>query len=264
MNKSVVETDQTPSAEADKTRNDKQVWKSGKPYPVAPDYQTPIEKAGADKSAQRYETLTTSEYVYVKDMEGNRIIESYRHDGNDEQKRAAKASAQATCRQLNERRWRESQSKSAHTSKSGILDRTMRPYRCKVHGGFEVGDSTSGSKNKAIQKTNTDSSVSTATAPKVSSESAHTKGPWYLTPKLSASENHKGFTISEYDKAWIADVSPRDEDGNGGEANARLIAAASELLEACKKALAAIKANETHIVWRELENAIAKAEGKHS
>jgi len=54
--------------------------------------------------------------------------------------------------------------------------------------------------------------------------------------KLTASENHRGFIIvaraGRAGGKWaLADVQPGDEDGNLGRANARLIAAAPELLE---------------------------------
>jgi hypothetical protein len=73
------------------------------------------------------------------------------------------------------------------------------------------------------------------------SETKHTPGPWDYSAKLSASENHRGFRIWEHGDSWVlADVMPMDEDGKQGEANARLIAAAPELLEAlqeCKQLL---------------------------
>lgn len=67
----------------------------------------------------------------------------------------------------------------------------------------------------------------------------HIPGPWEFAPKLTASENHKGFFIraekaNRTGKFAIAEVQPGDEDGCLGEANARLIAAAPELLEALK------------------------------
>lgn len=67
--------------------------------------------------------------------------------------------------------------------------------------------------------------------------SAHTPGPWEFVAKLSASENHKGFFIraekaTRNGKWALAEVQPADEDGRIGEANARLIAAAPDLLAA--------------------------------
>lgn len=71
---------------------------------------------------------------------------------------------------------------------------------------------------------------------------AHTPGPWEFVPKLTASENHKGFFIraqrATRDGKWaLADVQPADQDGVIGTANARLIAAAPELLEALLRSL---------------------------
>ena len=75
--------------------------------------------------------------------------------------------------------------------------------------------------------------------------SAHTPGPWVHIAKLTASENHKGFFIRAQKAArnglWaLADVQPGDENGNLGEANARLIAVAPELLEALRAAYACL------------------------
>lgn len=77
--------------------------------------------------------------------------------------------------------------------------------------------------------------------------SAHTSGPWEFVPKLSASENHKGFFIraekaSRNGKWALAEVKPSDEDGNLGEANARLIAAAPDLLDSAVEAAGCISA----------------------
>lgn len=68
----------------------------------------------------------------------------------------------------------------------------------------------------------------------------HTPAPWNWNTMLSASENDKGFRVWANGQ-WIADVSPiNDHQGNStnGKANARLIAAAPELLAALKSALA--------------------------
>jgi hypothetical protein len=63
--------------------------------------------------------------------------------------------------------------------------------------------------------------------------SKHTPGPWQYSTKITASENHRGFSIRA--ARWsISDVQPIDVEGEEGEANARLIAAAPDLLEACR------------------------------
>lgn len=93
-------------------------------------------------------------------------------------------------------------------------------------------------------------------------ELKHTPGPWQYLAKLSGSENHKGFRIvcERRDGWWIADTSPIDQDGTEGEANARLIAAAPDLLAACLKARPAVIHQLT--LWKELRQAIIKATGE--
>jgi hypothetical protein len=74
----------------------------------------------------------------------------------------------------------------------------------------------------------------------------HTRGPWDFSEKLSGSENHKGFHLfapKERDGKglWIGEISPvSEENGDAskeGWANARLIAAAPDLLEALEATL---------------------------
>lgn len=64
--------------------------------------------------------------------------------------------------------------------------------------------------------------------------SKHTPGPWEACALFSASENHHGFFIGEPNGYRIATVIPMDCDGIEGLANARLIAAAPEFLEALR------------------------------
>ncbi len=67
----------------------------------------------------------------------------------------------------------------------------------------------------------------------------HTQGPWKFFPRLTASENHKGFRIVGGRASWLlADVMPLDSAGEEGEANARLMAAATELLDALEDLVA--------------------------
>jgi hypothetical protein len=73
---------------------------------------------------------------------------------------------------------------------------------------------------------------------------SHTPGPWEFTPMLSGSENHKGFNLWGRNGGlrgiWLGELSPvGTEDGDASEegiANARLIAAAPDLLAACEMA----------------------------
>lgn len=76
--------------------------------------------------------------------------------------------------------------------------------------------------------------------------SAHTPGPWEFVAKLSASENHKGFfvraeKVTKNGKWALAVVQPGDEDGVLGQANARLIAVAPELLAFAEFVLGGLK-----------------------
>lgn len=92
----------------------------------------------------------------------------------------------------------------------------------------------------------------------------HTKGPWTITGKP------KGWVFVGNDtKQKIATIIVDDE-GYGGEcvANARLIAAAPELLEACKAArkhyadiVSAGAPKHVQSVFLMLSDAIAKARG---
>ena len=66
------------------------------------------------------------------------------------------------------------------------------------------------------------------------SETKHTPGPWTSRTLLTASENHRGFTVRDADGYMIAEVMPRDEDGIEGQSNARLVTAAPDLLKALK------------------------------
>ena len=93
----------------------------------------------------------------------------------------------------------------------------------------------------------------------------HTPGPWEYFPKLSGSENHRGFRIG-VNKGWlIADAMPIDMDGKEGEANARLISAAPDLLEALKDCLRVVEFLASDSCPTTIQNAkaaIAKATGE--
>ena len=97
-----------------------------------------------------------------------------------------------------------------------------------------------------------------------------TPGPWEYFPKLSGSENHRGFRIG-VDKGWfIADAMPIDMDGKEGEANARLIAAAPDLLEALQLLLDIERGGDQggsfrerlYAAFRKAEKAVSKATGE--
>lgn len=86
----------------------------------------------------------------------------------------------------------------------------------------------------------------------------HTKGPWEAK---QGGDNH--FTIEDKDNSYIAEISWRHFNN---EANAKLIAAAPELLEMLKEAVERCEINNgegEEDEFIEMFNAtIAKAEGK--
>ena len=82
--------------------------------------------------------------------------------------------------------------------------------------------------------------------------SGHTPGPWKVTPD-----------------SWVmTDTNPSQGIAKiithvvGFPENARLIAAAPDLLEACRKALAILHYHNSNVTAASVEAAIAKAEGK--
>jgi len=94
---------------------------------------------------------------------------------------------------------------------------------------------------------------------------SHTKGPWkvYFTK-----DGGKIIGIGDAEGAGVTDPHfGLWSSGEEQEANARLIAAAPDLLEACKAALSVIKANfpteqSEFMALEKLDAAIAKAEGE--
>lgn len=93
-------------------------------------------------------------------------------------------------------------------------------------------------------------------------EQEHTPGPWAYVPNLSGSANHQGYRIAQEGSAWAhASVQPGDEDGVLGQANARLIATAPEMLEALEQMVDAFGHYSIH-PYMKARGAIAKATGK--
>lgn len=85
----------------------------------------------------------------------------------------------------------------------------------------------------------------------------HTPGPWVISgSSIWNTETHRAIYAS-----GCKPISKRDEEG---QANARLIAAAPDLLEALELALANLKPkySQDHIVVKKLTEAIAKANGE--
>ena len=85
----------------------------------------------------------------------------------------------------------------------------------------------------------------------------HTPGPWYI---------HRQALADIYADSLIASVYGSLDSLEQGEANARLIAAAPELLEACKAAIAHLDTifvyyDANDAIAAQLQSAITKAEG---
>lgn len=89
----------------------------------------------------------------------------------------------------------------------------------------------------------------------------HTPGPWKYFPNVGPTK----VLIVEEDGSTVVELSTRVRDSRL-IANARLIAAAPELLEACKAGLHYLNTHEggweTPIARDEMNAAIAKAEGR--
>jgi hypothetical protein len=89
----------------------------------------------------------------------------------------------------------------------------------------------------------------------------HTLGPWKCDWSIQVGGNIKsGWQVFDSNETELVIDIPDSEEA---EANAQLIAAAPELLDACQKALSLLKALEVRgDSVRFLEQAIAKATGK--
>jgi hypothetical protein len=94
--------------------------------------------------------------------------------------------------------------------------------------------------------------------------SEHTPGSWQYHRLLSRGESHGGFRISTGVPKWwsIAAVNPIDGAGVEGEANARLISAAPDLLAALEKVWAeGVIPDGFALLQDQVCDAIAKAGG---
>lgn len=95
--------------------------------------------------------------------------------------------------------------------------------------------------------------------------SGHTAGPWFVTGQMTLYVEARigGGMLQE-----VAAVGPTQADEGYGEqqrANARLIAAAPELLEALEQAVTSMQDNgwpNSHLAVRSARAAIAKARGE--
>jgi hypothetical protein len=92
--------------------------------------------------------------------------------------------------------------------------------------------------------------------------SKHTEGPW------KCFKEHGQFFVEAVDVALIASINARHErgspiyDGQETEANARLIAAAPDLLEALKVCLNGITTPGTFVDTNSIMTLILRAEGR--
>ena len=87
--------------------------------------------------------------------------------------------------------------------------------------------------------------------------SKHTPGPWHVVGESDPE-------IHGPDGEWITHqvCSGAGDENNDGQANARLIAAAPDLLAACKAALVWFDAAQDTAAAKQLRTAIAKAEAR--
>ncbi len=100
----------------------------------------------------------------------------------------------------------------------------------------------------------------------------HTKGPWVVYPEIQKPTKAGKSAYYEVESAvrapWVAKVQTFDDDQGECEANARLVAAAPDLLEACKEWVhidsSVVSLAEQRRRWEEvvgkMKAAIAKAE----
>ncbi|MBR9900436.1 MAG: hypothetical protein GYB19_10300 [Rhodospirillales bacterium] len=93
------------------------------------------------------------------------------------------------------------------------------------------------------------------------SKATYTRGPW-ATKRV----NHRGrieiYSGSKYEHALFVVAELPVWDGVEDEANAHLIKAAPDLLTACKAIMSAETQKQHELAVREVEKAIAKAEGR--
>lgn len=98
--------------------------------------------------------------------------------------------------------------------------------------------------------------------------SKHTPGTWAFSPRLSPSENSRGFDLyrEANPRRGIAVIGPIDSDGIEGEANAYLIAAAPDMYKALTDCFAFLKGYDMQgmtegEILSNARAAITKAEG---
>lgn len=93
----------------------------------------------------------------------------------------------------------------------------------------------------------------------------HTKGPW----KFVKNQHHDRFEIASHRETWLGSVNidryHADFSADEAQANAHLIAAAPEMLEALEIARSQIlldSCNYSQIVMDRIDSAIKKAKGE--
>ena len=99
----------------------------------------------------------------------------------------------------------------------------------------------------------------------------HTPGPWFINRArkpdntggydYAIDEGHEKILAETFEHVGWQDNSKKEYEKFPAEANARLIAAAPELLEACKAALMELSGLSNGKECIQLKQAIAKAEG---
>lgn len=93
-------------------------------------------------------------------------------------------------------------------------------------------------------------------------DSKHTPGPWYFDPEHRP--HHYGCNVGAETGECIATVAPGENGDSETIANARLIAAAPDLLAACEEFVRKVESGEARSKrsYAEMKAAISRAKGE--
>jgi hypothetical protein len=94
------------------------------------------------------------------------------------------------------------------------------------------------------------------------SEAKHTPGPWQMSGSRGPSPEYRGHGVGPDGGNYVVVVPYNDRDHVECIANARLIAAAPDLLDVAKRCLAMADEGDGPPYWDWIRSIIAKAEGR--